>query len=76
MFMLQSKITAHMKSQENMIFKILLILFFLTWFILKRQSTETNPKMTQMLELADKDFLTMLKDIKESKLVTKDRPSQ
>lgn len=37
----------------------------------KRESTDANPKMTQMLELADKDFetsiITMLKDVKKEK---------
>lgn len=37
----------------------------------KRESTDANPKMTQMLELADKDFetsiITMLKDVKKKK---------
>ena len=40
----QSKITGHMRSQENFNSHE------------KRQSTDVNPKKTQMLELSDKDF--------------------
>lgn len=40
----------------------------------KRQSTETNPNMTQMLELTDRilkqlSIVTVLKDIKENMLI-------
>lgn len=45
------------------------------WLILKRKKedlTETHPKITQMLELSDKDFkvaiVTMLMDMKEDML--------
>lgn len=42
----------------------------------KRESTDANPKMTQMLELDDKDFktsiTTMLKDVKKKKKAQKE----
>lgn len=41
----QSKIMGHTKNMENM-----------TQSEGKRQSTEANPEVTQMLKLSDKDF--------------------
>ena len=39
----------------------------------KRQSTETNPKVTSVLELVDKDFMpaviTLLSEVRENMLV-------
>lgn len=43
----------------------------------KRQPTETNPKITQVMELADKDFkvviITMLNKVKENMLVVNEK---
>lgn len=45
----------------------------------KRQSTETNPEMTQMLALADKDFeasiITMFNDVKKNMLIMNEKIS-
>lgn len=50
-------ITQYMKSQENV-----------THFLGKRQPTYANPKMTQMLEISDKDFkATIINTLSENK---------